>query len=1195
MAPNHIYNYIWRVLIASIAVTGLMAAEHRGVVKSAGFPVPGATVTATMGDKKLVTTTDEQGAYSFPDIEDGNWNLSIDMLGFTKIITEVGVAPGAPAAEWEMRLLSADMIKADVAARLAPPPVPAAAPTANPATPAAAPTTPAVPTTSAVTPTPSPAPASGAATTPAATPGTPAANTQTAAGRGRGANGTNNGRPSIRAAVQQNGFQRADVTQQADLSGAGADMSNVDMSQAGDAVVAMGSVNSGLGMPQQNDWGMGRGGDGMGGPGGMGGPMGMMGGDGSGIPGVPGQQTADAGGGGRGGRGGGGPGGGGPGGRGGGGGGFGGGGMMPMAPGGGGRGGRGGGGPGGRGGRGNPNSFGNGRRGARPRYNANVGFVLDNSALDARSYSIAGADTAKAAYAKARITASGGGPLKIPHVLSGDKTTFFLNYQLTRNRQGSTGTGLMPTTAERGGDFSQAVSSLGNSISIFDPLSGSPFPNNVIPQNRISPQAAALISFYPLPNFAANSRFDYQIPIVGITNQDNISTRISETLNQKNQFTFGMGYQRSDATTPNIFEFVDKTHMVGINANASWIYHITPRLMNTLRYTFSRSNMQTTPFFSEKQNIAQQAGINGTNQDPLNYGPPSLSFTNFQGLSDANASVNKNNTSSGGDTVMWIRGLHTLQMGGDVRRQDINPLSQSNARGSFTFNGTATQQLINGVGVRGTGYDFADFLLGYADTTAIAYGNADKYFRTTWLDGFINDDWRVNTQLTLVSGFRWEYATPVTELYGRIVNLNVAPGFSAITPVCAALVPNTKCTVDASQAGLPNSLVNSTKGGFEPRLGFAFRPFPKASTVLRGGWGIYYNTSVYSSIANQMAQQSPISTSARLAGTPGNLLTMATGLLIPANQTTNTFAIDPNFRIGYSQNWQLALQQNLKWSLVGTITYSGSKGTRLPQQFLPNSVPNGFSTANPLVPGPFGPSGYTYETSNGDNTYNSVIFQLQRRFRSGFSGNVLYVFNKAIDDALGTVVAQNWLNLAGERARSSGIRTDTLSVQMQYSTGVGTRGGTLLKGWKGTLVKDWTVTTNITVGSGVPLNPIVPLTVKGTGVSGSERPNLTGQPIYDISGFNLNPAAFIAPANGTWGSLGRNSINGPGQFALNGSTSRTIRIGERRSADLQFNATNLLNHVTFPSWNATVGSTQFGLPTNANGMRVIQATLRFRF
>jgi hypothetical protein len=1141
-----------------------------------------------MGDKKQVTTTDEQGNYGFNDLADGNWTITIDMLGFEKVSKEIGVAAGAPGPTFEMGLLSADGIKAAVAARLAPP-APAATPAAAvPSTTATAPTTTATaPTTTA------PTPAKPAATAP-----TQAANGRGNAGGRGGANTGANGRPSIRAA-QQNGFQRADVTQQADVAGmsAGADMSSAggDMGGSADAIVAVGSVNSGLGMPEQNDWGMGRG---MGGPGGPGGPMGM-GGDGTGIPGQFGQDAgggagapggAGGGGGGRGGGGGGGGFGGGGGGRGGGGG------MMPMAP--GGRGGAGGrGGRGGPGGRGNNASFGNGRRGSRPRYNANVAFVLDNSALDARQYSIAGADTAKAAYAKARVTASGGGPLKIPHLLSGDKTTFFLNYQLTRNRNGSNATGLMPTAAERGGDFSQAVSSLGNAVTIFDPLSGNPFPNNTIPTNRISAQAAALMNFYPAPNFAANSRFNYQVPIIGITNQDNISTRLSETLNQKNQFNGGLGFQRSDVTTPNIFGFTDSQHMSGYNANANWIYHLSPRLTSTLRYTFSRSNTKGTPYFANGQNVAAQAGIQGTNQDPLYYGPPSLSFTNFAGLSDGQPNINRNQTQSIGDTVMWIHGLHTVQVGGDYRRQQINPLSQQNARGTFGFNGTATQQVINGVGVNNTGYDFADFLLGYTDTTNIAFGNADKYFRTSWYDAFVNDDWRVNTKLTLVSGLRWEYGAPITELYGRLVNLNIGPAYSSITPTCAAMVANTNCTVTSSQVGLPNSLVNPFRKAFEPRFGFAFRPFTKSSTLLRGGYGIYYNTSVYTSIANQMAQQSPISTSARLSSTVGNLLTIASGLLVPANQTTNTVAIDPNFHVGYTQNWQLALQQNLKWSMVGTITYSGSKGTRLPQQFLPNSVPSGYTASNPLVPGPYGPSGYTYETSNGNNTYNSVIFQLQRRFRSGFSGNINYVFSKAIDDSaqIASVVAQNWLDLDAERARSSGIRTQTVSIQSQYSTGVGTRGGTLLKGWKGTLVKDWTVSTNITIGSGLPLTATVPATVKGTGVSGSERPNLTGVSIYGAPGVNLNPAAFIAPAAGTWGSLGRNTLIGPGQFSLNGQASRTIRIGERRSADLQFQANNLLNHVTFPTWNTTVGSTQFGLPTVANGMRVIQATLRFRF
>ncbi len=226
------------------------------------------------------------------------------------------------------------------------------------------------------------------------------------------------------------------------------------------------------------------------------------------------------------------------------------------------------------------------------------------------------------------------------------------------------------------------------------------------------------------------------------------------------------------------------------------------------------------------------------------------------------------------------------------------------------------------------------------------------------------------------------------------------------------------------------------------------------------------------------------------------------------------------------------------------------------------------------------------------------MFQLQRRSRGGFGGNVSYVFAKAIDDALGSVVAQNWLNLTAERALSSGVRQQTLNVRMQWSDEVGEGPLSMLKGKKGALIRGWTVTTNITVAGGAPLTPVLPLTVRGTGVTGSERPDLTGASIYAVtpgSGLYLNPTAFIAPPPGQWGNAGRNIITGPGQVALNSSLQRNFRFGERRDCDFRVDATNVLNHVTFPNWNTTIGSAQFGLPNSANGMRVLQANLRFTF
>ena len=146
-------------------------------------------------------------------------------------------------------------------------------------------------------------------------------------------------------------------------------------------------------------------------------------------------------------------------------------------------------------------------------------------------------------------------------------------------------------------------------------------------------------------------------------------------------------------------------------------------------------------------------------------------------------------------------------------------------------------------------------------------------------------------------------------------------------------------------------------------------------------------------------------------------------------------------------------------------------------------------------------------------------------------------------------------------------------------------------GWLGTLVKGWTFITTATAGTGLPETPIYSAAVRNTGVTGSIRPDATGISVYSpVSGRHLNPAAFQAPGPGQWGNAGRNSITGPAQFTLNASMGRSFN-----RIDLRFDATNALNHVTYPSWNTTITNAQFGLPMAANAMRVLQVTLRMRF
>ena len=826
-------------------------------------------------------------------------------------------------------------------------------------------------------------------------------------------------------------------------------------------------------------------------------------------------------------------------------------------------------------------AFGNNRRGPRSLYNGNLGFTFDNSALDARSFSLTGQDTPKPGYNRMTFMGSFGGPIKIPRLVRRNGPQLTVNYQLSRNRTANTNPYTMPTEAQRNGDFSQTLNAFGKSVQIVDPLNGLPFPNNAIPASRISPQALALLQYYPSPNFTG--RYNYQIPIVGNTHQDQLQARVNKQIGRKNGLSGEFAFQSNRTNNPNAFSFLDATDILGIRGQVNWRHQFTPRFFGTFGYEYSRLSTHVMPYFENRTNVSGDAGITGNNQQSVNWGPPALNFSSgIQGLSDGIPSFNRNQTGKLSYNGLWNHGRQEVQFGADYTRQEFNYNTQQDPRGTFGFTGAAT------------GYDFADFLLGIPDTSSIAFGNADKYFRANQYDAFVTDNWRVSPGLTINAGGRWEYWSPISELFGRLVNLDVAPGYSAVMPV-VGYQPVGSLTGQA----YPASLMQSDKHAFQPRIGLSWRPISGSSIIVRAGYGVYYNTSPYQAIAQQMAQQSPLSKSLRVQNSAENPLTLANGFNASPNTTTNTFAVDPNFRVGYAQNWQLSIQRDLPAGLQMNAIYLGIKGTRGMQEFLPNTFPNG--AANPCLSCP---SGFTYLTSNGNSTRESGSFQLRRRLRNGFTAQAQYTFSKSIDDsALGGqgqasyVVAQNWLDLSAERALSNFDQRHLLNLQAQYTSGVGLGGGTLTGGWKGALLKEWTVLSNITVGSGKPLTPSYPAAaVAGTGFTGSVRPNYTGAPLYSTQpGLFLNPAAFTAPTQGEWGNAGRDSITGPSQFSLNASVQRTFRVNDRFSLDLRVDANNALNHVVFTSWITQVGNDQFGLPTAPNAMRSVQTTLRMRF
>ena len=344
-------------------------------------------------------------------------------------------------------------------------------------------------------------------------------------------------------------------------------------------------------------------------------------------------------------------------------------------------------------------AFGNTRKGFGGLYTGGLALILDNSALDARPFSLSGLNEPKATYSTITGVLTFGGPLHIPHLLPRGPN-FFVAYEWTRNNTAPVDPGLVPTEAQRSGDLATGV---------IDP---------------IDPVAQNLLSLYPLPNLSGNSQYNYQIPVLNSTHQDALQSRLDKSVSRRDQLYGDFAFQSIRANTTNLFGFVDTTDTLGINAKINWEHRLSHEIFLNTGFQFSRLRTLVVPYFANRTNVSVQDGITGNDQDPSDWGPPTLTFSSgIASLTDANSSFDRNRTDGVSESAAYYRGRHNITVGGDFRRQEFNYLSQQDPRGNFTFTGAAT-------GIS----DFADFLEGIPDTSLIAYGNADKYFRQSAYD-----------------------------------------------------------------------------------------------------------------------------------------------------------------------------------------------------------------------------------------------------------------------------------------------------------------------------------------------------------------------------------------------------------------------------------------------------------------------------
>ena len=857
-------------------------------------------------------------------------------------------------------------------------------------------------------------------------------------------------------------------------------------------------------------------------------------------------------------------------------------------------------------------AIGNARGGGRSLYNWGLSATLDNSALDAKSYSLTNLNSPKPSYTNLQLGANFGGPLHFKQFIPLSKAPYvYFFYQRGTTTNATTNSVLLPSLAERGGDLSAVGTTvyapkagLSAGCLAVGVTPGQPFAGNKIPAPCISPAAIRLLKLYPTPNLIGDPHYNYQVPLTSDTHSDAFRTFAQKNIGNKNFLNGSFQWRSNRAGSNDIFGFHDTNRETDYSANVAWNHRFTQRINSNINYTFSRSHAVGNPFFAFREDIEAEAGITGVLTDPAYWGPPSLGFSSgISGLSDGISSNSRDQTHGVGAQVTWTHGRHEIAGGGDFRRQQFNYLTQQNPRGKFQFTGSATS------GGTSAGSDFADLLLGIPDTSAIAYGNADKYFRQSVYDLYIRDNFRVNPELTINAGVRWEYGAPITEIKNRLVNLDFGPTFATAAPVVA-----TNPTGPASGAAYPRSLMHPDRSGILPNISVAWRPISGSSLLVRSSYQWYNDTSVYRSTALAMAQQAPLSTSLNLDNSRCALtLTNAFGSC--PSSAPDSFAVDPNFRVGYAQIWQLSLQRDLPAALQATVTYRGTKGTRGVQEILPNTYPLG--AVNPC---PSCPLGFSYRTSNGNSTREEGIVAVRRRLRNGFTAEVHYTFSKSLDDdySLGgqqgvpgasggsPQIAQDWRHPEAQRGLSTFDQRHVLSVTAQYTTGMGLGGHTMLSGWRGVAYKDWTVQGSLSAATGTPLTPIYPVQVPGTSYSGTIRPDYTGKPINISSNGGkvyLDSTAFSQPS-GNWGTARRDSIEGPNQFGLNASLARTFKLHDRYSLETHFDATNVLNRVSYSSWYTTwlpptitnpSPNPLFGTPISPKDMRSIQATFRLRY
>jgi len=915
-----------------------------------------------------------------------------------------------------------------------------------------------------------------------------------------------------------------------------------------------------------------------------------------------------------------------------------------------------GGGRGGRGGGGGGGGFGGGRGGGFRSFDpttphGSIYYQNSDNALNATPYSLTGAPTPKLGGSQNSFGLSFTGSPSIPGVVKASSKQFvYLSVTGVRNITPENLYGTVPTLDEREGNFAGLTQRAGGAIepvTLYSPLTGQPIPGNnfVNAGLAISPQAMALLNYYPAPNIPTTGTqgYNYQTITSAGSNKDAAALRYVRNFGQSGPGGSGFGgfgggrrgggssnapptlsqninfngsYSHSASDIRNVFLPLGgstESNSFGVTAGYTLSYG---RLRNNASLNWNRSHAMTTNYFT---NLATDpllaTGVNipkpMIGADPgIYYGLPSMSFTGFTGLNMTAPSDAINQTISFSDFIGYNHKKHNMRYGFDIRRVHADSIGGANALGttsplgSFTFSGYATENpaCLTTAGCSAepaSGSGFADFLLGLPQQSAIQAGLYKTYLRANVWDAYAQDDWRALANLTLNYGVRYEYFSPYVEKYNRLVNLDHNTDFTAVE------------AVQPGQAGtysgiFPRSLVRPDRDMFSPRLGFAYRPPTKflpavfKQMVIRGGYGINFNTTQYATIASQMAFQPPFAvTQTNIVGQEGcGTLTLTNAFGCSTAPVQNNYSVNKDYRLGHVQVWNLDIQKTLPLGVVLNIGYNGAKSGELDIVRAPNRTATGLLNSNAQA--------FEYEDSPGYSRYQGLSVNVRKRLQKGISVQATYLYGHSIDDASSiggsaVTVAQNPNDLNAEEGNSSFDIRQQVSGNWVMELPFGPNRAFLAAGgfWSKAL-DGFSLSGTYAFQSGSYYTPNYAGTVQetATGVPNSLRPDRNfGAPIKGAGTvFDwFNTAAFTAPGTGEFGTASRNSIEGPGVVSVNSSLSRTVQLGGTRTFEARMTANNVFNTVQYSGISTTLNSPTFGQVTSVASMRTLTFIARYRF